>query len=261
MFQNRPAYHGSIEAHLRLLQSGRAVIKQMAKDPRILDTAEPILLHPDLHKRNIFVSNDDPSLITAIIDWQSCSIEPAFWRTDEIPDFVRPLLHPMQGDQPEQDSELCAKAFDVCTHFLVPKLSRPRLMDESFFRPFRYCYRTWKDGAVAFRHDLIETQRCWEGLGFVDSCPFPIPTSEEVAIHLKEYKMFEAAQELRYNLSSLLNTATDGWVPVEDWEATKVAHKDMFDGMLHAVLNNEDPDPDEPIRNEADLRAIWPFDI
>lgn len=35
----------------------------------------------------------------------------------------------------------------------------------------------------------------------------------------------------------------------------------MFDGMLQAVLNNANPDEDEPVRDEADLRAIWPFDI
>jgi hypothetical protein len=35
----------------------------------------------------------------------------------------------------------------------------------------------------------------------------------------------------------------------------------MFDGMLQAVLTNENPDDDEPIKDEKDLRAIWPFDI
>ena len=62
-------------------------------------------------------------------------------------------------------------------------------------------------------------------------------------------------------MSSLLNTASDGWVPPEDWKATKSAHKEMFSRMLQEVLGNEDPDDDEPIRNEADLRKIWPFDL
>lgn len=35
----------------------------------------------------------------------------------------------------------------------------------------------------------------------------------------------------------------------------------MFKGMLKAVLENKDPDDDEPIRNEDDLRDIWPFDL
>lgn len=134
-------------------------------------------------------------------------------------------------------------------------------MDEGLFRPFRYCYRTWIDGAVAFRHELIETSQHWKELGFPGSCPFPVPTLEELAVHQREYKYFEAAQDLRNSLASLLNTASDGWVPSEDWEATELAHRELFNGMLHAVMTNEHPDDDEPVRDEADLRAIWPFDI
>jgi hypothetical protein len=35
----------------------------------------------------------------------------------------------------------------------------------------------------------------------------------------------------------------------------------MLRGILQAVLENEDDNPAEPIRNEADLRGIWPFDL
>lgn len=51
------------------------------------------------------------------------------------------------------------------------------------------------------------------------------------------------------------------WVPPEDWEATESAHREIFDGDLQAVLNNEDPDDDERIKEEGDLKAIWPFDL
>jgi hypothetical protein len=114
---------------------------------------------------------------------------------------------------------------------------------------------------VAFRHELIETSLRWKELGLAGSCPFPTPTPEELAIHQREYRTFEAAHDLRNNLSSLLNTASDGWVPPEDWEATELAHREVFNGMLQAVLSNESPDDDEPIKDEGDLRAIWPFDI
>lgn len=204
------SYHGSVNEHHRLLEFGRAVIKKMSEDRRIQNTVAPMLQHPDLHKRNIFVSDDDPTIITSIIDWQSSATEPAFWYVDEIPDFARVVAN---NDQLEPNSELCAKAFDACTQFLVPKLAGPRLMDEAMFRPFRYCHRTWKDGAVAFRHELIETARHWKDLGLPGSCPFPLPTPEELVVHRKEYQSFEAAHNLRNDLSNLLNTATDGWVP------------------------------------------------
>ena len=35
----------------------------------------------------------------------------------------------------------------------------------------------------------------------------------------------------------------------------------MFEEMSQAVLTNKDPDEDEPIRTEQDLRKIWPFDL
>jgi len=134
-------------------------------------------------------------------------------------------------------------------------------MNENPFRPFRYCYRTWKDGAVALRHELIETSRHWTELGFEGHCLYPIPTSEELTNHEAEYKLFEAAQNLRRDSASLLNTASDGWVPLENWEATKLAYKELFNGMLQTVLNNSDFDGDEPIKDVRTLRSIWPFDI
>jgi len=257
----QPRCHGTVEEHLRLLESGRVVLQKMAADPRIKDASTPILLHPDLHKRNIFVSEDDPTKITAIIDWQSTPIEPAFWHADQVPDFAQLVPHPSLEDQPEPKSELCAQVHEACTQFLVPSLAGPRKVDDALFRPFSYCYGTWKDGAVAFRHELIETSRRWEELGFAGCCPFPVPTSEEFDIHQKEYQRFVTAHDLRTTVSTILNSASDGWVPIEEWESANVAHRELFEGMLEVVLTNDSPDDDEPLRSEADLREIWPFEL
>ena len=64
------------------------MIKKMSEDARILTAAAPTLLHPDLNMRNIFVMENDPTAISGIIDWQSASVEPAFWYVDDIPDFA-----------------------------------------------------------------------------------------------------------------------------------------------------------------------------
>lgn len=186
-------------------------------DPRIQKVAIPVIFHPDLHKRNILVSEEDPTVVSAIIDWQSSSIEPAFWYADEVPDFPQPVRDPLDEGRTEPKSEACAKAFDACIHFLAPKLATARSMDESLFRPFRYCYRTWEDGAVAFREELIQTSLRWKELGLVESCPFPLPSPDELVRHQKDYRRFEAAQQLKHSLSSLLNTASDGWVPSKQW--------------------------------------------
>jgi hypothetical protein len=84
----RPRYQGSIEAHKKLLSYGRAIIQEMAKSSQIQNAASPVMFHPDLHKGNIFVSEEDPRVVSAIIDWQSTSIKPGFWYADETPDFA-----------------------------------------------------------------------------------------------------------------------------------------------------------------------------
>ena len=237
------------------------VLKKMAEDSRIQKASIPTLFHPDLHKRNSFVSEEDPTLITAIIDWQSSSIEPAFWYTDEVPNFAQPVADLSQGDQIEPKSEACAKINDISTQFLIPKLSRPRLMGETLFRPFRYCHRTWKDGVVTFHEELIQVAQHWKELNLPDICPFILPSPGELNIHQKDFKLFEASHQLRDGLSSLLDTASDSWVPSEAWETTKSAHRETFKGLLRQIMENESPDNDEPIRNEADLREICPFDL
>lgn len=179
----RPRYQGSIEDHKKLLSYGRAMLKDMAKSSHVQNAASPMMFHPDWHKRNIFVSEDDPTVITDIIDWQSTSIEPAFWYADAIPDCAQAVPDPSGKDEIELKSEACAKAYDACIQFLVPKLSAARSTEEDYFRLFRYCSRTWEDGAVAFREELIQTSQLWRELGFDGPCPFPLPCPDETAMH------------------------------------------------------------------------------
>jgi hypothetical protein len=81
-------YRGTIQEHLNLLSISRRVIERLIKSSLILQVADPILMHPDIYKRNIFVSEEDPSCVTAIIDWQSTCIEPTFVHASETPDFA-----------------------------------------------------------------------------------------------------------------------------------------------------------------------------
>lgn len=85
--------------------------------------------------------------------------------------ILQDLLHSSHRDQLNPESKRCAKG----NRFLAPKLSVPRSMNEALFRPFRYCYRTWKDGIVAFRREHIETSRHWNDLGFTARVHFLRP--------------------------------------------------------------------------------------
>ncbi|KAK7188470.1 hypothetical protein PSPO01_05661 [Paraphaeosphaeria sporulosa] len=93
---------------------------------------------PDLHRENIFVAEEGPGIITPIIDWQSSSIEPAFWPADEVPGLVQHIPDPPDKDPNEPKREACAKVFVASIQLLTPKLATARSMDEALFRPFRY---------------------------------------------------------------------------------------------------------------------------
>ncbi|KAI4287425.1 MAG: hypothetical protein L6R35_003318 [Caloplaca aegaea] len=255
-----PHFHGSVATHTRLLSFGRDVIHKLSEDPRIGETAAPTLYHADLHKRNIFVSDDDPTIITDFIDWQSSNIEPAFEYANETPDFAASSPNLELEDQPADISaELCKEAFNACLQGLVPRLSAARALNDNLVRPFRYCHRTWRDGVVAFRQELIEISSRWKELGLPNDCPYPLPTSNELVVYRKDFEDFVMARKLKQRLISLLDTTPDGWVPTHLWEATKSAHKEAFDELVQAVRNAKITD--DQFMSEDELRELWPFDI
>ncbi len=247
-------------AHTRLLNAGRGIIQKLAKDPRIRGAATATLCHADLHKRNIFVSDDDPSVITNLIDWQSSSIEPAFEYADYVPDFAAPMTDASPEENPaEIQAALCKQAFDACLQGLTPKLYAARALDDDLLRPFRYCHRTWRDGAAAFRHELIDISSRWKELGLAGACPYALPTSVELLEHQKEFQSFCIANDLKRRLIGLLDTTPDGWVPTDSWEVTEVAHQKAFGELVQAMRSAESIE--DQSMNEEDLRRIWPFDI
>ena len=109
------------------------------------------------------------------------------------------------------------------------------LLTITYLRPFRYCHRTWRDGAVAFRQELIEISSRWNELGLPNYCPYPLPTSDDLVVYRREFEDFVAARKLKQRLICLLHTTPDGWVPTQLWEATKSAHKEAFDEFVQAV--------------------------
>ena len=241
-----------------MLHFGRDVASELIKDPQIRKAAAPILLHPDLHKRNIFVSEKDPTTITDIIDWQSSSINPAFMHTNEVPDFAAPILPP-EDHIPSEDhtlsddprarlyAKLCNQAFCVGVRLLVPKLSMTWELDDDVTRFFEYCHRTYRDGAGVLRQVLIDLADRWKELALAGSCPYPFPSPEERLTHQEEYNALEQAQELKTFVTNRLNTAADGWVPADAWKETVERHKELYNEFLQNMT-------------EEDLREVWPFD-
>jgi hypothetical protein len=215
----------------------------------------PLLQLCDFHKRNIYVSAGDPTVITGVIDWQSASIEPAFIYANEAPDFAAlpeesegkgnifengqdEHKTPGQKEREWRDASICYQTYDVCMKGLAPKLRPARLLDPTLFRVFQYCHTTWRDSATALRQELIELSVRWTELGLQGSCPFS-PTEEELKKHARDYEDFETVQRLKLWLRNSLHTNSDGWVPNNVWNAAKYAHRAAYDEWIQTAREAE----------------------
>lgn len=264
-------HQGSVQDHIRLLKISQEVMQRLVEDKRIQDAATPTLLHPDFHMRNIFVSAEDPTLITGLIDWQSTSIEPAFVYANETPDFAalpeEQGEYMFEGGHPEQtspgskerewkDASICYQTYDVCMKGLVPKLRPARLLDPSLFRLFQYSHTTWRDSAAALHQELIELSDRWAELGLQGTCPFS-PTEEEVKRHAQNYEDFETFQKLKLWLKHSLQTNSDGWIPNDKWDTAKDAHRAAYDQWIQTARESESRGEGLTV---AKADKLWPFD-
>ncbi|KAG4441900.1 hypothetical protein IFR05_002641, partial [Cadophora sp. M221] len=251
-------YRGSVQEHLRLLDISEKVIKELIKAPIIEKVASPTLLHPDLHKRNIFVSEEDPSCVTAIIDWQSTSIEPAFVYATETPDLAEdpaadvPILEELLSSA-EDDASNTPATEETAVECPEKQAARKRHEKDNYgpnpklLRPFRHCDASWRDSAAALRQELIELSQRWTELGLPGSCPYQ-PTLEELVEYAKQYEDFESAIFLK----SALDADSDGWFPTKNWETAKKEHKTIFNQWMESIK--------ESGSSEGHAKKLWPFD-
>ncbi|GLA91202.1 hypothetical protein AtubIFM61612_005534 [Aspergillus tubingensis] len=264
-------HQGSIQDHVQLLRTSQKVMQRLIEDKRIQDAAAPALVHPDFHKRNIYVSAEDPTVITGLIDWQSTSIEPSFIYASETPDFATPPQDiegelignregestPVQTDKERKDASICYQTYHVALVGLVPKLRPARLLDPTLFRLFHYTHTTWRDSAAAIRQELIELSDRWSELGLHGTCPYYL-TDEEGKKHAKDYEDFEVVQGLKLWLKHSLNTNSDGWVPNEAWDVAKDAHRAAYEEWIQTAREYEDRGEDGMTVEKAE--SLWPFD-
>ncbi|KAJ5796781.1 uncharacterized protein N7518_005321 [Penicillium psychrosexuale] len=264
-------HQGSIQDHIRLLKISQEVIQKLIEDQRIKDATTPALLHPDFHKRNIFVSANEPTVITGLIDWQSTSVEPAFIYANETPDFAALSVIPDEDssendqDDPElskrqerelRDTSICYQTYDVIMTGLTPKLRPARLLDPTLFRLFHYSQTTWSDSAAAIRQELIELSTGWEELGLEGSCPYT-PTEAELKQHARDYEDFESVQALKLWLKNTLDTDSHGWIPNDAWDAARAVHRAAYDEWIQTAKDAESRGEDMTVER-AD--KMWPFD-
>ncbi|PLN76166.1 kinase-like domain-containing protein [Aspergillus taichungensis] len=264
-------YQGSIQDHVVLISKSWEVMQQLIKNKCVQDAAAPTLLHPDFHKRNIYVSEENPTVITGVIDWQWASIEPAFVYANEAPDFanqpqetVETILGldvqeiPGRSEKELKDASIRCQTYDLYMKAYARKIQYARALDPTLFHLFQCCHTSWRDSATALRHALVELSAYWtEELGLPGSCPY-YPTDDELEQHIRDYDDFKAVQQLKQWLTVSLDSGSDGWVPNERWDATKDAHRAQYDLWMETGRDSELRGDDDMTVEKGD--KLWPFD-
>lgn len=186
---------------------------------------------------NIFVSQEDHSRVTCLIDWQSTSISPLFLQA-RWPVFLKPpegyRVGPECPKLPEdfddldadgkdialfeKDQATFAKAYEVATYLnnRDAYIARWKIFD-----PLRELFSrlgdTWDDGVVPLRTCLIRIVENWELMGFPDPCPIHF-TSAEIASHEKQFSEYTQWHEIQEFAQKYLGTDAEGWIsPEADW--------------------------------------------
>lgn len=266
----------TVDEHLQLLKLSGDILEVLLQKEEIQDVSEPTLLHNDFHKRNIYVSDDDPQVVTAVIDWQSASVEPMFRYAHETPDFVQEpmdiqeylqkfvdpgvenlpddLIREKARKKQQTDIDLCQKTYTTILRALIPKLWAAKQMDQRYIRLFRYCNSSWRDSAAAFRQELLDLSESWPDLGLPGTSPYQ-PSDEVIAAHRKDWEDYETVQRLRSFMFKMVGSNSDGWVPNEHWEDAQIICRDAFGQWMEAMRDENDPN-----MTEEKARRLWPFD-
>ena len=264
-----PVYGGTTDEKLSLLESTIKLMGALQSHPELTRHAIPALWHTDLHMGNIFVSDNDPSQILSVIDWQSITVSPMFLQV-RWPEFlkrpknytvglVKPKLPDNFDDLDTEDKELAmyewkqrtrAKAYEV-SNFLNNReshraLNVPRLFRELFLRTAQI----WEEGVVPLRACFIEIFSNWQGLGMPGDCPFAF-TDNEINQHEQQFEQYQEWQEVHEFAREYLDTDADGWIPPESNVNEK---RERNEALLELTLQRM-----AGLRRAEDVRKMWPF--
>lgn len=240
-------FQGSVDEHLQLLRSGSIVLQQLVNNTRIQNNKAPTMFHSGLHKRNVFVSEENPVVVTGFIDWQLTRIEPAFYYADDVPDFA---TLPVSNEETQTNKSarvkelesLCSQAYVAGLALLAPRMNAARSVNETLLRPFRYCHRTWRDSLVL--HMSCWGYKNWDTLGFKEPCAlsqdFTDPDSGQAHVYREREEMFNNALEIKEDLLETVGTDDEGWVLPELLEEQKSINPFMWNAILCDAEDQKD---------------------
>ncbi|KAK4553092.1 hypothetical protein LTR86_009819 [Recurvomyces mirabilis] len=252
-----------VEDHLRLLETSRKAL-EIVKNVTT-DASGPILFHPDLHARNLFVDPNDPTQIVGVIDSQSTAIEPAFVHAVETPDFAEePLLDKTLDADISHDQEMhddarrCSTTWAVMV-FLCPKLGKATALNHLLCCYLAGVSSGYSDDIASLRSLLADVSSEWEELKIPSPCPYQ-PSEEDVKLLSLEREHSQSTQRLRAYLSRLLRCEMDGLVENSRWDEVVPIYREQYAGFVRAcIASREEDETEEDAQKKAD--KLWPFEF
>lgn len=260
---------GTASEQISLLETTARLMKVLESHPPLARSARPVLWHTDLHMGNIFVSDEDPSQILSLIDWQSVSVLPMFlqvrWSVFLKPPqnyptgFVKPKLADDFDQLDPEEKQLAmhewkqatrAKAYEVSSHINNKDASRAMDLARVFQELFVRCGETWEEGIVPLRACLVEIFQTWEELGLPCDCPFTF-SDDQIQTHELEFKAYREWHDVQEFAREYLDTDAEGWISPEiDFDKKLEQNKALFDLFLDTMAEEK---PREIVGK------MWPF--
>ncbi|KAL1310566.1 hypothetical protein AAFC00_000845 [Neodothiora populina] len=256
----------SVDNHLQLLDVNRGILGAITDLQVVRDASRPVLFHPDFHARNIFVSADEPTQITGIIDWQSAAVEPAYVYAAETPDFAEELFfdetldaeHGADMDAAHADTQSCNQAWIVMS-FLCPKLGKAVNLDPVLLQYLASIHSGDLDNNVSLCSELTDISQRWTTLGLPGDSPYK-PSQEDAEALETELDELYSTQRLKLYLARLLRCQTDGWVETEKWEEVVPIYRAEYEAFVRSC--NESRDEGESESNAvATAERLWPLNM
>lgn len=232
--------------------------------------SEPVLWHTDLHMGNIYVSEEDPTNIVSLIDWQSIVISPLLLQV-RFPEFLPvkedytlgntipklPETYDMMDADDKRYAEYelkqakLAKAYELSNasenNQAYKALHIQSFLPELFIR----CGEASEESVIPLRACLIEIAQAWNDLGFMDQCPI-IFSEHDLQKHeqqFEEYRKYHTVHELA---REILDTDVEGWIaPQVDFGLKKQQNEEL----LREVMRRSN----EYGKSPEEIRRIWPY--
>ncbi|EME42803.1 hypothetical protein DOTSEDRAFT_72312 [Dothistroma septosporum NZE10] len=275
-FYNGPGqYQQDLNTKLQTLRNYEKVAQYLKPtDPTL---SKPALWHTDLHWDNIFVDENDPTEITAIIDWQAVHIAPLFAHArhptflefdGEVPDTfdadaitLPENFETLDGSQQQaakklRNAQILWKLYEVELVCQCEDVRRAIRFGKGLLgRLPSLAGNIFSDGELLVQDLLMSLQQEWKQV-VDDPTTIPCPlsfTDEDKRAHEKQFVLWTQSIEL---MTDFL-TSIGGY---RGWDGS-VSHEQYKAGKEHMRHFKEDFISRHSATEEEEIRwlKVWPF--